>query len=73
MKKLFTFLIIFLVINITFLAAQRGEWSGERSGQNGPPKITVTGKIVDSNNNAPLEFATITFFSKEIVASLAEM
>ncbi len=32
--------------------------------QSGSPKVTVTGQVVDHSSGSPLEFATITFFSK---------
>ena len=65
MKKIIVLLVVCFVWNITSGQAQRGDRSGQRKGQGGPPKVTVTGKVVDRTNHSPLEFATITFFSKK--------
>ncbi len=65
MKKLFTLLLVFLTWSIGSLDAQRGDWQGQGRQGGGPPKVTVKGKVVDSQTNAPLEFATVTFFSNK--------
>ena len=54
-------LILALALFVTSLTAQRG---GRPGGRAGAPEITVKGKIVDADTQAPLEFATISLFSK---------
>ena len=51
MKKPTKLLLLFLLFSSTILYAQKD--------------ITVTGKVIDKDVNAPLEYATIAFFSKE--------
>ncbi len=63
MKKTILLLSLFLVWNTTSTEAQRGNGQGGRPG--GPPKVTIKGKVVDSDSKTPLEFATITFFSQK--------
>lgn len=58
MKKTITLIYLFLFCNLIAIDAQNGRRQG------GPPKVTVKGKVLDSSTKAPLEFATITFFSK---------
>ena len=58
--RLFTCLIFVLLLNANLAEAQRG---GRGQG-GGPPMIMVKGKVVDGNAGSPLEFATLTFFSK---------
>ncbi len=60
MIRLFTCLIFALLLNTNLAEAQRG---GRGQG-GGPPMIMVKGKVVDGNVGSPLEFATLTFFSK---------
>jgi ferric enterobactin receptor len=60
MKKLVLLLVVFLICNIVSIEAQSG---GEGKGV--VTKVTITGQVRDSENNSPLEFATITFFSKK--------
>ena len=58
MKKIFTLIALLILGCLSTVDAQRG------NRPDGPPKVKVTGKVVDANSNAPLEFATLTFISK---------
>ncbi|SEB38609.1 Outer membrane receptor proteins, mostly Fe transport [Tenacibaculum sp. MAR_2009_124] len=49
MKKI---TVLFLLFSVTLLA-QRGNYGGK------PPKVTITGSILENNSNVPLEYATI--------------
>ncbi len=64
MKKIL--LLIFCLSSIIHLsqAQERGGRPGGKPGGGGPPEINVKGQIVDAITNAPLEFATISLFSK---------
>ena len=61
MKKILFLLICLLSIVEISIAQERGGRSGGRPG--GKPEITVKGQIVDAQNKAPLEFATVSLFS----------
>lgn len=54
MNKLLTFLLAgFFCV---FVNAQRGQGQA--------PEVTITGKVIDKETNDPLEYATVSFFSK---------
>lgn len=54
MNKLLTFLLAgFFCV---FVNAQRGQGQA--------PEVTITGKVIDKETNEPLEYATVSFFSK---------
>ncbi len=55
-------LMLALALFITSLSAQRG---GRPGGRAGAPEITIKGKVIDAENQAPLEFATISLFNKK--------
>lgn len=64
MKKFNKIIILLSLILIQFsLEAQRGRGEG-RPGGRGDIKLTITGSVHDADSNAPLEFATISLFSK---------
>lgn len=54
--------ILALALFVTSLTAQRG---GRPGGRAGAPEITVKGKVLDAESQGPLEFATISLFSKK--------
>ncbi len=55
-------LMLAFTLFITSLSAQRGGRSGGRAGA---PEITVKGLVLDAESQTPLEFATISIFSKK--------
>jgi len=59
--KAFTFSLI-IILSISALAQPGKRSPGNRNFD--MPEITIKGTIADENNNAPLEFATIAFYSK---------
>ena len=67
MKNLVTIFIILIVflINLPTTYAQRG---GDRQGKRGQgerPTVLIKGKVLDGESGQPLDYATITLFSKK--------
>ena len=60
--KLILFL-SFLVFGLQINAQNRGNWKGQRGGGQAAAAI-IKGQILDADTESPLEFATITVFSK---------
>ena len=56
--------LIFILCNTFALLAQAPGGGRGGRGDGPPPKATLTGKIIDSETGEPLEFATITLFSR---------
>ncbi len=63
MKKILLLLICTVCIAEMSVAQERGGRPGGRPG-GAKPAITVKGQVVDAQSNAPLEFATVSLFSK---------
>jgi outer membrane receptor protein involved in Fe transport len=57
-------------------AQNQGNWQGQRGGSDSPPAI-IKGKILDASTEGPLEFATVTVFSKKdssmVTGGISEM
>ncbi len=57
------FIICFLA-NLPFVSAQNNrKWQGKR-GNGPPPKATLKGKVLDGDSGQPLDYATVTLFSR---------
>ena len=61
MKKPYLSLAILLLPFLLF-SQGRGDWQGRPDGAKPP---TIKGKIVDAENQQPLEFATVTLYSQK--------
>ena len=58
---LVSFLVFCLSANVFLLQGQRGQG---RPGGGERPEITIKGKVIDTETSSPLEFATISIYSK---------
>lgn len=55
---------LLLITNAFELIAQPGQGRGGPRGGGGMPEMEIIGTVIDNLSNAPLEFATISLFSK---------
>ncbi len=71
MKNLHLYLLPFLLLFAILppMDAQSpngGSWTGKRGGAGGKGlKIAITGQVVGAESNSPLEYATVSFFTKK--------
>ncbi|MCR9286355.1 MAG: TonB-dependent receptor family protein [Bacteroidetes bacterium] len=66
MKNRSTFIFFFLLTLVFELSAQNpSKWQGKQGGGNDQEAAIIKGQIIDVDNESPLEFATVTVFSKK--------